>query len=457
MSKRETLSSRLGFIMLSVGCAVGLGNVWRFPYITGQYGGGMFVLLYLVCLLLLGFPLLLGELTVGRGGRANLVGSVKNLAPSRKKLWALPFQVVFTGNFLLMTYYTVVSGWLLAYTVYYLTGHMAKFSTPAEFGSLFGQLTAAPVESSLYMAATVAVSALICSLGLQKGVEKSVKGLMFTLFVLLVVLAGYALTLPGAKEGLSFYLKPDMTKFTQNISQTIFAAMGQAFFTLSIGVGSIAIFGSYINKEHSLPGESAAIVSMDTLIALLAGVIIFPCCFSYGVNPGSGPGLIFVSLPNTFARMPGGALWGALFFIFLAIAALTTVVAVFENLIAYLMDEWHLSRRKSSLIVGIAVGLCSLPCVFGFNFWSKFQPLGKGTAILDLEDFIVSQNLLPLGAVCLAIFCSSRYGWGWKNFIDEANTGKGMKFPRFLRWYFRYLLPLLVLAVMAVGYKELFK
>ena len=456
MSKRETLSSRLGFIMLSVGCAVGLGNVWRFPYITGQYGGGMFVLLYLVCLLLLGFPLLLGELTVGRGGRANLVGSVKNLAPSRKKLWALPFQVVFTGNFLLMTYYTVVSGWLLAYTVYYLTGHMAKISTPAEFGSLFGQLTAAPVESSLYMAATVAVSALICSLGLQKGVEKSVKGLMFTLFVLLVVLAGYALTLPGAKEGLSFYLKPDMTKFTQNISQTIFAAMGQAFFTLSIGVGSIAIFGSYINKEHSLPGESVAIVSMDTLIALLAGVIIFPCCFSYGVNPGSGPGLIFVSLPNTFARMPGGALWGALFFIFLAVAALTTVVAVFENLIAYLMDEWHLSRRKSSLIVGIAVGLCSLPCVFGFNFWSKFQPLGKGT-ILDLEDFIVSQNLLPLGAVCLAIFCSSRYGWGWKNFIEEANTGKGMKFPRFLRWYFRYLLPLLVLAVMAVGYKELFK
>lgn len=457
MSKRETLSSRLGFIMLSVGCAVGLGNVWRFPYITGQYGGGMFVLLYLVCLLLLGFPLLLGELTVGRGGRANLVGSVKNLAPSRKKLWALPFQVVFTGNFLLMTYYTVVSGWLLAYTVYYLTGHMAKISTPAEFGSLFGQLTAAPVESSLYMAATVAVSALICSLGLQKGVEKSVKGLMFTLFVLLVVLAGYALTLPGAKEGLSFYLKPDMTKFTQNISQTIFAAMGQAFFTLSIGVGSIAIFGSYINKEHSLPGESVAIVSMDTLIALLAGVIIFPCCFSYGVNPGSGPGLIFVSLPNTFARMPGGALWGALFFIFLAVAALTTVVAVFENLIAYLMDEWHLSRRKSSLIVGVSVALCSLPCVFGFNFWSKFQPLGKGTAILDLEDFIVSQNLLPLGAVCLAIFCSSRYGWGWKNFIEEANTGKGMKFPRFLRWYFRYLLPLLVLAVMAVGYKELFK
>ncbi len=456
MSQRETLSSRLGFIMLSVGCAVGLGNVWRFPYITGQYGGGMFVLLYLVCLLLLGLPLLLAELSVGRGGGANLVGSVRNLAATRKNLWVLPFKAVFTGNFILMTYYTVVSGWLLAYTVYYLTDSIGKCRTPGEFGTLFSQLTASPVESGLYMAFTVLISALICSLGLQKGVEKCVKNLMFTLFVLLIVLAGYALTLPGAKEGLSFYLKPDWAKFSQNIGQTIFAAMGQAFFTLSIGVGSIAIFGSYINKERSLPGEGVTIVSIDTMIALLAGVIIFPCCFSFGVNPGAGPGLIFVSLPNTFAQMTGGRWWGVLFFIFLSVAALTTVVAVFENLIAYFMDEWRFSRRKASWIVGGAVALCSLPCVLGFNVWSKFHPLGKESTILDLEDFIVSQNLLPLGAVCLAIFCSARYGWGWQNFITEANTGKGLKFPGALRWYFRYLLPLLVLSVMIVGYKQLF-
>ena len=456
MSQRETLSSRLGFIMLSVGCAVGLGNVWRFPYITGQYGGGMFVLLYLVCLLLLGLPLLLAELSVGRGGGANLVGSVRKLAATRKNLWVLPFKAVFTGNFILMTYYTVVSGWLLAYTVYYLTDAIGKCRTPGEFGTLFSQLTASPVESGLYMAFTVLISALICSLGLQKGVEKCVKNLMFTLFVLLIVLAGYALTLPGAKEGLSFYLKPDWTKFSQNIGQTIFAAMGQAFFTLSIGVGSIAIFGSYINKERSLPGEGVTIVSIDTMIALLAGVIIFPCCFSFGVNPGAGPGLIFVSLPNTFAQMTGGRWWGVLFFIFLSVAALTTVVAVFENLIAYFMDEWRFSRRKASWITGGAVALCSLPCVLGFNVWSKFHPLGKASTILDLEDFIVSQNLLPLGAVCLAIFCSARYGWGWQNFITEANTGKGLKFPGALRWYFRYLLPLLVLSVMIVGYKQLF-
>ena len=247
-----------------------------------------------------------------------------------------------------------------------------------------------------------------------------------------------------------------MAKFTNNIGQTLYAAMGQAFFTLSIGVGSIAIFGSYIDKQRSLPGEGVAIISIDTLIALLAGVIIFPCCFSFGVNPGSGPGLIFVSLPNTFAQMTGGRWWGALFFIFLAIAALTTVVAVFENLIAFLMDEWRFSRKKASFVVGISVALCALPCVFGFNIWSKVQPLGKGTTILDLEDFIVSQNLLPLGAVTLALFCSYKYGWGWENFIKEANTGKGVKFPAALKWYFRYLLPLLVLTVMFFGYKQLF-
>lgn len=456
MSERETLGSRLGFIMLSVGCAVGLGNVWRFPYITGHYGGGMFVLLYLLFLVLLGFPLLIAELSVGRGGGANLVGSVRNLASSDKKLWTLPFKIVFMGNFILMIYYTVVSGWLFAYTSYYLTNYVAKCKTPGDYGKLFDALCASPWESTAFMLGTVAVSSAVCSCGLQKGVEKSVKILMFLLFLLILLLAGYALTLPGVKEGMSFYLKPDMAKFTNNIGQTLYAAMGQAFFTLSIGVGSIAIFGSYIAKQRSLPGESVAIITIDTMIALLAGVIIFPCCFSFGVNPGSGPGLIFVSLPNTFAQMSGGRWWGALFFIFLAVAALTTVVAVFENLIAYLMDEWRFSRKKASFFVGIAVALGALPCVFGFNIWSSVHPLGKESTILDLEDFIVSQNLLPLGAVTLALFCSYKYGWGWENFVKEANTGKGLKFPTALKWYFRYLLPLLVLTVMFFGYKQLF-
>lgn len=455
MSERETLSSRLGFIMLSVGCAVGLGNVWRFPYITGQYGGGMFVLLYLIFLVLLGFPLLVAELSVGRCGRANLVGSVSKLAGSRQK-WTWPFRLVFTGNFILMIYYSVVSGWLLAYIWHYLSGSVLKCSAQADFNALFGNLTASPWQSSFFMLLTVVSSTVICCCGLQKGVEKSVKILMFLLFLLLFALAGYALTLPGTADGLKFYLAPNWTKFSSQIGQTIYAAMGQAFFTLSIGVGSIAIFGSYINKDRSLPGESVAIISIDTLIALLAGVIIFPCCFSFGINPGSGPGLIFISLPATFNQITGGRWWGAIFFIFLFVAALTTVVAVFENLIAYLMDEWHFKRWKAAVCVGAAVALGALPCVFGFNIWSSFQPLGKGSTILDLEDFIVSQNLLPLGAVCLAVFCSVRYGWGWDNFIAEANTGKGLKFPTALRWYFKYLLPLLTLTIMFFGYKQLF-
>ena len=455
MSERETLSSRLGFIMLSVGCAVGLGNVWRFPYITGQYGGGMFVLLYLVFLFLLGFPLLIAELSVGRCGRANLVGSVKKLSGAHK-FWPIPFRIVFLGNFILMCYYTVVTGWLLAYTWYYLTGSVNSCKTPGDFGTLFSSLTSSLPESTIFMLLAVITSSLICCAGLRNGVEKSTKILMFILFLLITILACNALTLPGRSEGLKFYLMPDWERFTRHIGETVYAAMGQAFFTLSIGVGSIAIFGSYIDKKRSLPGESVAIITIDTMIALLAGIIIFPCCFSFGVNPGSGPGLIFVSLPNTFCQMAGGRWWGVLFFTFLSVAALTTVVAVFENLIAYLMDEWNFKRSRAALTVGIAVALGALPCLFGFNIWSGFQILGKGTGVLDFEDFIVSQNLLPIGATALALFCSAKYGWGWNNFMTEANTGEGLKFPAALRWYFRYLLPLLVLTVMFFGYKQLF-
>ena len=306
------------------------------------------------------------------------------------------------------------------------------------------------------MVITVGAATAICCGGLQKSVEKSVKIMMFMLFVLIAILAVNALTLPGAAKGLQFYLMPDWNKFSNNISETVFAAMGQAFFTLSLGVGSIAIFGSYINKTHSLSGEAVTIICLDTLIALLAGVIIFPCCFSFGVDPGSGPGLIFISLPNTFSQMAGGRWWGTLFFIFLSIAALTTVVAVFENLIAYLIDQWNFKRRNASLLVGGFVALFSLPCVLGFNLWAKFQPLGKGTCVLDLEDFIVSQNLLPLGALTLALFCSVKYGWNWEGFTREANTGKGLPFPRQLKWYFRGALPVLILVIMFFGYKQLF-
>ena len=365
MSERERLSSRLGFIMLSVGCAVGLGNVWRFPYIAGKYGGGMFVLLYLVFLVLLGFPLLVAELSIGRYGRATLVGSADKIMGG-KSFWGILFRIVFAGNFILMTYYTVVSGWLLSYTKDYLTNSIGPCKTTGDFANFFTALTADPLTSALFMVITVCAATAICCGGLQKSVEKSVKIMMFLLFVLIAVLAVNALTLPGAANGMKFYLMPDWGKFSHNIGETVFAAMGQAFFTLSLGVGSIAIFGSYIDKSHSLSGEAITIIALDTLIALLAGVIIFPCCFSFGVDPGSGPGLIFIYLPNTIAKMSGGQWWGALFFIFLAIAALTTVIAVFENTAGQGSNMGYSFEQLSAMLekVGLPdrVGVCIDTC-----------------------------------------------------------------------------------------------
>ena len=453
MEERETLSSRLGFLLLSVGCAVGLGNVWRFPFVTGKYGGGIFVLLYLLFLLILGFPLLAAELAIGRAGRGNLILSSGRLAGGHT-FWQKILKVAFAGNLLLMMYYTVVTGWLLAYTAAYFDNSVITSGDP---GAFFGALVASPGRSAFYMAVAVALSAFVCGAGLRNGVERTVKVMMMMLFCLIAALAVRSLLLPGAAEGLKFYLRPDPAKFSANLGETLYAAMGQAFFTLSIGVGSIAIFGSYTDRSRSLPGEGLMIIGLDTLIALLAGMIIFPCCFTYGVDPGAGPGLIFVSLPNTFHAMPGGRWWGALFFVFLSVAALTTVIAVFENLIDFLMAQGHLKRPAAALVTGIAVAVLSLPCVFGNNIWSWIRPLGKGSSILDLEDFIVSQNLLPLGAFTMALFCSLKYGWGWENFIAEANTGKGMKFHPGLKWYFKYVLPLLIGVIMAVGYFQIFK
>ena len=451
MSSRESLASRLGFIMLSVGCAVGLGNVWRFPYVAGKYGGGMFVLLYLIFLVLLGFPILTMELAVGRAGKANLVGSISNLTNGARR-WVVPVKIVFIGNLLLMMYYTVISGWLISYAFNYINGTMMQLNGGSDIAENFTALTASPWQSSVYLLLTVVIGTVLCAGGLQKSVERSVKIMMILLFFLIVILAGYALTTRGAAEGMRFYLKPDWNAFSVNFGETVFAAMGQAFFTLSIGVGSMAIFGSYIGKERRLAGESAVIIILDTLIALLAGIIIFPICFSYGVDVGSGPALIFVSLPNIFANMPGGRWWGVLFFVFLALAALTTVVAVFENLIAFLIDELKLKRRMAALLTGGTVFVLALPCVFGFNIWKNIQPLGKGSDILTLEDFVMSQNLLPLGAMILVLFCSSR----WQLFVGEANTGKGLKFPHWLHFYCKYILPLIVMVIFVWGYIQFF-
>lgn len=451
MSNRESLATRLGFILLSVGCAVGLGNVWRFPYVAGTYGGGMFVLLYLMFLVLLGFPILTMELSVGRAGGANLIGSMRNLTGNDRR-WVIPVKIVFLGNLLLMMYYTVISGWLLYYSVSYIDGTLmgcAGAAVADKFSSLVGN----PWLSALYMVIPVTIGAVMCAGGLQKGVEKSVKVMMLLLFLLIVILAGYALTTKGAAEGMKFYLKPDWQAFSGNFGETVFAAMGQAFFTLSIGVGSMAIFGSYIGKERRLAGESVVIIVLDTLIALLAGVIIFPICFSFGVDVGSGPSLIFVSLPNIFAGMTGGRWWGALFFIFLSLAALTTVIAVFENLIAFLIDEYKFKRSMAALLTGVAVAVLAMPCVLGFNLWKNIQPLGRGSDILTLEDFLVSQNLLPLGAMILVLFCGTR----WKTFIEESNQGKGLKFPGWLYFYCRYILPVIVLVIFVWGYLQFFK
>ena len=451
--ERANFGSRLGIILATAGSAVGLGNVWRFPFVTGKYGGGMFVLLYLLFLLILGFPLLTAELAIGRAGRGNLISSSGRLA-GKDSPWPKIMTAAFAGNLLLMMYYTVVTGWLLAYTAAFFDGSIMLAANP---GAFFGALVASPGRSTLYMVVAVALSAVVCGAGLRSGVEKTVKVMMVLLFCLIAALAVRSILLPGAAEGLKFYLRPDPAKFTANIGETLYAAMGQAFFTLSIGVGSIAIFGSYTGKSRSLPGEGLTIIALDTLIALLAGMVIFPCCFTYGVDPGAGPGLIFVSLPNTFRAMPGGRWWGGLFFIFLSTAALTTVIAVFENLIDFLMTQGRMKRAAAALTTGIAVAVLALPCVFGNNIWSRIQPLGKGSSILDLEDFIVSQNLLPLGALAMALFCTLRYGWGWEKFIAEANTGEGMKIHPGLKWYFKYVLPVLICVVMAVGYFQIFK
>lgn len=449
--QREKFSSRLGFLLISAGCAIGLGNVWRFPYITGKHGGAAFVLLYLLFLALLGLPIMVMEFAVGRASQKSVAQSFDVLEPKGSK-WHLHKYTSIAGNYLLMMFYTTIAGWMLLYCGKMASGEFSGMDA-VQVKGVFDNLMANPLVMTAAMAVIVAGCMAICSFGLQKGVEKITKVMMLCLLLIMAVLAVHSFTLPGAQKGLSFYLLPDFSKLDRT---ALFDAMGQAFFTLSIGMGSIAIFGSYIGKEHALTGEALRVTLLDTGVALMAGLIIFPACFTFDVPLDSGPNLIFVTLPNVFAAIPGGRIWGSLFFIFLLFAALSTVIAVFENLISCWMDLKGWSRRKTVLINLALILVLSLPCVLGFNLLSGFQPLGAGSTILDLEDFLVSNNILPLGSLVYLLFCTSRYGWGWNNFRGEANTGRGLRFPGWARVYVSYILPLIVLFVFIQGYIEKF-
>ena len=450
--EREKFGSRLGFILISAGCAIGLGNVWRFPYIVGQYGGAAFILIYLLFLLIFGLPIMTTEFAVGRASQKSVTKSFDVLQPKGAK-WNAFGMVGMAGNYLLMMFYTTVTGWMFAYLFKMLRGDFSSQMTTSEVTVQFEQLTGDPVAVVGFMLLTVVLGFLICSLGLQNGVEKITKVMMLALLAIISVLAVRAVTLPGAGAGIKYYLVPDFKKIMEvGLGEVIFAALGQAFFTLSIGMGSMAIFGSYIKKDRRLFGESISIALLDTFVAFVAGLIIIPSCFAYDIEPGAGPGLIFQTLPNVFKEMPGGRIWGSLFFLFMLFAAVSTVVAVFENIISMAMDKWNWSRKKACIICGVSVAILSLPCALGFNVLSGIQPLGAGSNILDLEDFIVSNNILPLGSLIFVLFCCTKYGWGFDNFIEEANTGKGAKFPRWLRVYMTYILPAILIIIWVQGY-----
>ena len=448
---REQLGSRLGFLLLAAGCAIGLGNIWRFPYVTGKYGGACFVAFYLFFLAVMGLPLMVMELAVGRAGKRTLFGAAKVLTHSHPERWQIPAGIFCAGCAVLMIFYTTVTGWMLCYTFDYIFGSLSSLDTAA-IGKHFGELTASPWKNVLFMCITVAAGSAVCGTGLKNGVERITKILMSGLFVLLLVLCCRAVFLPGAKEGLKFYLMPSMGAVRETgLSEVVVAAMGQAFFTLSLGVGSITVFGSYIGRDHSLVKESLIIILLDTVGAVLAGIVIFPACKSYGIDVSSGPGLVFLSLPDVFNHLIWPRLWGAVFFLFMSAAAFTTVVAVFENLIAFMIDELHFSRPKAAVMNTIIIFLFSLPCALGFNLLSGIHPLGGDSTFLDLEDYIVSDILLPLGSVFIVVFCGVSSAWGWRNFFKEANAGKGLKLPLWTRWYLFSLLPLAIVALFVIG------
>lgn len=448
--EREHLGSRLGFILLSAGCAIGIGNVWKFPYITGMNGGGAFVLIYLFFLAILGIPVMSMEFALGRAAQTSPVLLYQQL-DGKKSKWKWHGYVCLAGLVILMMFYTNVTGWMLRYFVDFANGSLIGLDPDGVQEHFTGMLSDLP-ESTFYMAIVVVVGFLINSFGVQNGLERITKYMMLALLAIMVVLAGNSIFTDGGQEGLAFYLLPDFQRLVDvGVGNAIVAAMNQAFFTLSLGIGSMSIFGSYIGKDRALLGEAVNVAVLDTFVALTSGLIIFPACFAYGVDVGQGPALIFVTLPNIFNNMPMGRLWGSLFFVFMTFAAFSTILAVFENIIACVMDLTGWSRKKTSFILCPAIFFLSMPCVLGFSAWSDIQPMGAGSSIMDLEDYIVSTFLLPLGSLIYVLFCVSRYGWGWDNFMAEANEGKGLKVASWMRPYCTYVLPVIVLIVFIIG------
>lgn len=453
--EREKFSSRLGFILISAGCAIGLGNVWRFPYIVGEYGGAAFVLVYLVFLLILGLPIVIMEFAVGRASRKSSAVSFDVLEPKGSR-WHLTKYPAMAGNYILMMFYTTVGGWMLLYFFKMLMGDFTGLEAEAVAGE-FNTMLGNPVLMGSFMVVVVLLCFGVCAMGLQQGVERITKVMMVCLLGLMVVLAVHSMILPGGGPGLEFYLKPDFGKMKEaGLGDAVFAALGQSFFTLSIGIGALAIFGSYIGKERSLTGEAVSVALLDTMVAFMAGLIIFPACFAYQIESTAGPSLIFITLPNVFNHMAGGRIWGTMFFLFMSFAAFSTIIAVFQNIISFATDLTGCSVRKAVAWNIVAIIILSVPCVLGFNLWSGFAPLGEGSTVLDLEDFILSNNLLPIGSMLYLLFCTSRYGWGFKNFMAEANEGEGIHFPAWARIYVSYILPLIVLGIFIQGYASKF-
>lgn len=453
---RDRFGSRLGFILLSAGCAIGIGNVWKFPYIVGQYGGGIFVLIYLFFLLVLGIPVMTMEFSLGRASQKSPAKLYQQLEPKGSK-WHLHGYLSVIGLNLLMMFYTTVTGWMLRYFVSTAKGDFEGLDT-AGVGQYFNDMLLDGRSLVFYMLIVVAVGFVVCSFGLKDGLERITKYMMIALLVIMVVLAVNSMFMSGGEKGLAFYLVPDFQKMRDaGIGNVIVAAMNQAFFTLSLGIGSMAIFGSYIEKDRALMGEAVNVALLDTFVALVAGLIIFPACFANGVQPDSGPSLIFITLPNIFNHMPLGRLWGSLFFVFMSFASLSTIFAVFEGIVASTMDLTGWSRKRTCLMNGIMMFVLSLPCALGFNLLSGIRPFGGDSSIMDLEDFLVSNIILPVGALCFILFCVSKKGWGWDKFVGEANTGKGLKVKRFMRPYMTYVLPVIVLIVFVVGLYNFFK
>lgn len=443
--EREKFGSRLGFILISAGCAIGLGNVWRFPYVVGQYGGAAFILIYLAFLVIFGLPIMTMEFAVGRASRTSIANAFQKLEKKGSK-WHWFNGIGMAGNYLLMMFYTTVTGWMFIYFIKMLRGDFVGQSVEG-VQQAFDNVVGNPLAMVAFMVTVVILGSVVCSLGLQKGVEKITKVMMVALLAIIAVLAINSILLPGAGEGLRYYLIPDFGRMVeQGLGEAIFAAMGQAFFTLSIGMGAMTIFGSYIKKERRLFGEALSISLLDTFVAFCAGLLIIPACFAYDIPAGQGPGLIFQTLPVVFNHMPGGRIWGTLFFLFMIFAAISTVIGVFENIISFGMDLRGWSRRKSCMINMIALIVLSLPCALGFNLLSGIEPLGAGSTILDLEDFIISNNILPLGSLVFVLFCTNgKTGWGWENFIAEANSGQGLKLPSWLGGYCKYVMPIILM------------